>query len=172
MHISRPSRTESYAPFADVRSGGGRTSDLQSVAYFVTGQGGGALQSLSSQPGLARMAGDRLLMQMADQQGNTSAMAANTKILAPEVTSITFYYFDGSSWLTTWDSTSLGGLPKAVEVVIEVAPPSAATSKANLAGSGDSSIYRLVVSFPAGKPGTTSSTTTSSSSTTSSSTGM
>jgi len=175
MHVSRPSRTETYAPLADVRAGAGRTSDLQSVAYFVTGQGAGSLASLSSQPGLARMAGDRLLMQMADQQGNTSLMAANTRILAPEVTSITFYYFDGTSWLTTWDSTALAGLPKAVEVVIELAPAQSGTVKAGaVTADTESTVYRLVVSFPAGKPGTTTSTTTStsSSSTSTSSSGM
>lgn len=172
MHVSRPSRTETYAPFADVRAGAGRTSDLQSVAYFVTGQGGGTLQSLSSQPGLARMAGDRLLMQMADQQGNTSMMSANTKILAPEVTSITFYYFDGTSWLTSWDSTSLAGLPKAVEVVIELAPMQGGTLKSGTLTAAEATVYRLVVSFPAGKPGTTSSTTTGSSSSATSTTGM
>lgn len=173
MHVSRPSRTETYAPFADVRAGAGRSSDLQAVAYFVTGQGGGTLQSLSSQPGLARMAGDRLLMQMADQQGNSSMMTANTKIMAPEVTSITFYYFDGTSWLTSWDSTSLAGLPKAVEVVIELAPLQGGTFKSGtLTTAADSTVYRLVVSFPAGKPGTTSSTTTSSSSSSTSTTGM
>lgn len=156
MHVSRPSRTETYAAFADNRAAGGRMSDLQSVAYFVGGQGGGALAGAVASPGLARMAGDRLLMQTADQQGNAALMAANTQVLAPEVQSITFYYFDGTTWLSAWDSTSLNGLPKAVEIVLELAPAPGAAAKPPLATvattAEESSVYRVVVVLPAGKP--------------------
>ncbi|HTI49341.1 MAG TPA: type II secretion system protein GspJ [Planctomycetaceae bacterium] len=153
MHVSKPSRTEAYAPFADNRSSGGRTSDLQSVAYFVGGQGGGTLAGAVASPGLARMAGDRLLMQTADQQGNAAVMAAKTQILAPEVQSITFYYFDGTTWLTAWDSTSLNGLPKAVEIVLELVPaPGAPAKRLTTTAAGQTNVYRVVVVLPAGKP--------------------
>lgn len=128
-----------------------RMSDLQSIVYYVTGQGGGALQGAVSSPGLARMAGDRLLMQMADQQGNTAAMAANTKILAPEVASISFYYYDGTTWLPSWDSGSLGALPKAVEVILELAPPEVKKPTTLLSNTGSNQIYRLIVALPAAK---------------------
>jgi prepilin-type N-terminal cleavage/methylation domain-containing protein len=156
MHVSRPSRTETYAAFADNRATGGRMSDLQSVAYFVGGQGGGALAGAVASPGLARMAGDRLLMQTADQQGNAALMAANTQVLAPEVQSIAFYYFDGTTWLSAWDSVSLNGLPKAVEIVLELAPSPGAAAKPRpttvAATAEETSVYRLVVVLPAGKP--------------------
>jgi hypothetical protein len=156
MHVSRPSRTEAYAAFADSRTAGGRMSDLQSVAYFVGGQGGGALAGAVASPGLARMAGDRLLMQTADQQGNAALMAANTQVLAPEVQSITFFYFDGTSWLSAWDSDSLNGLPKAVEVVLELGPaPDSPVKKRPVAAAGlveETNVYRVVVVLPAGKP--------------------
>src|SRR5262249_25504761 len=117
MHVSKPSRMASYTSFADAGGSGARTSDLLSMTYFVTGQGGGALSSMVTSPGLARMAGDRLQMQMADQTGNTALMAANTEIIAPEVVSLSFSYYDSStsSWLSSWDSTAYAGLPRAVE---------------------------------------------------------
>jgi hypothetical protein len=127
-------------------------SDLQSVIYFVNGQGGGALQGAVSSPGLCRMAGDRLLMQMADQQGNTAAMAANTRLLAPEVASIAFYYYDGTTWQVSWDSGTLGGLPKAVEIVLELAPTDNRKPSTLQIGAGETRVYRLIVAIPASKP--------------------
>ncbi len=147
MHVSRPSRTESYAPFADAIAAGGRASDLLSVTYFVTGQGGGALQGMVTAPGLARMAGDRLLMTSADQTGNTAMMAANTKIVAPEVTSISFSYYDPTtaSWCSSWDTSVYQYLPKAVEIVLELSAPGVPGRKARTSGT---SIYRLTVALP------------------------
>ena len=37
-------------------------------------------------------------------------------LLAPEITEVTFAYFDGTAWLDTWDSRTLGALPRAVRV--------------------------------------------------------
>jgi type II secretory pathway component PulJ len=54
----------------------------------------------------------------------------NTYLLAPEVKSIEFRYFDGSSWVESWDSTTVGddtitpiGAPRAIEVRVGVLPP-------------------------------------------------
>ena len=56
----------------------------------------------------------------------TSAWAAETGLLeyhdtavppiAPEVTAIEFRYHDGVAWLESWDSSTSGALPKAVEI--------------------------------------------------------
>lgn len=152
VHVSKPSRTEMYGSMATGQAGGGRMSDLQSVAYFVNGQGAGALQGAVSSPGLCRMAGDRLLMQMADQVGNTAAMAANTRLLAPEVASISFYYYDGTTWQVTWDSGTLGALPKAVEIVLELIPANNKKQATPQIGSAENHVYRLIVAIPASKP--------------------
>jgi Type II secretion system (T2SS), protein J len=159
MHVSKPSRTEMYGAMGQSQPAGGRLSDLQSVMYFVSGQGGGALQNAVSSPGLARMAGDRLMMQTADQQGNTSQMADNTRILAPEVATIAFSYFDGTNWVFSWDSATQGGLPKAVEIVLELNTPDGAIPTASEnnataipASPAATQVYRLIVALPAGKP--------------------
>jgi hypothetical protein len=51
-------------------------------------------------------------------------------MLAPEVKSLQFRYFDGTNWADTWDSTVIGddtitpiGSPRAIEVRIGVLPP-------------------------------------------------
>jgi prepilin-type N-terminal cleavage/methylation domain-containing protein len=51
-------------------------------------------------------------------------------LLAPEVRSITFEYFDGANWQPTWDGTQLGqdgvtplGPPLAIRVTMSIAPP-------------------------------------------------
>lgn len=148
-----------YTSMGSGQGAGGRISDLQSVMYFVSGQGGGALQGAANSPGLARMAGDRLLMQTADQQGNTAAMAAGVQVVAPEVVSITFVYFDGTNWLPSWDSAALAALPKAVEIILELPPPEGSRRKglpnatgAITPGADGNRIYRLIVALPAGKP--------------------
>jgi type II secretion system protein J len=38
--------------------------------------------------------------------------------IVEEVTGLRFKYYDGSGWVETWDSTSTGTLPRAVEVTI------------------------------------------------------
>jgi hypothetical protein len=54
------------------------------------------------------------------------------RIMAEEVRSLTFSYFDGTTWQGTWDSTTLGtdgitpiGPPRAVEIVIGLTRPGA-----------------------------------------------
>ncbi|MGQ0634317.1 MAG: hypothetical protein ACT4QC_06890 [Planctomycetaceae bacterium] len=126
------------------------SSDLQSVTYFLGGNTG-PFPMLAPNPGLARMAGDQLLMSQADQQGNTSVMAAQTRILAPEVVGLQLQYFDGSVWRSDWDCDVLQGIPTAVEVAIEL------ETRENRPAAGDKTktgtvIYRLVVALPGGKP--------------------
>jgi prepilin-type N-terminal cleavage/methylation domain-containing protein len=40
--------------------------------------------------------------------------------IAPEVVYLNFRYFDGSDWLTSWDSAQTRKLPKAIEVTVYV----------------------------------------------------
>ena len=53
-------------------------------------------------------------------------------ILAPEVTAVTFRYFDGEAWQDTWDGTVLGadgktplGPPREIEVTLSIRRPGA-----------------------------------------------
>ena len=50
-------------------------------------------------------------------------MASGVKLLAPEVASISFEYFDGVSWTTSWDSGASNSIPNAIRITIDFLPP-------------------------------------------------
>lgn len=152
LTVSSPSRRFDYAPLGSGVPG--RTSDLLSVAYEL-----GSPQAASAVPtGLMRMEGDRLLLSQADAQGNQQLLAANTRLLASEVTALRFAYFDGYSWRTTWDSSQMSGLPMAVEVEVEITtPPRGSRPGASVkTREAKSQTYRLVVAIPLAKATDTS----------------
>jgi hypothetical protein len=55
-----------------------------------------------------------------DWETPTSA-ADDTSLRVPEVTAVTFRYFDGANWTDTWNSIQRKSLPAAVEVQFELA---------------------------------------------------
>ncbi|HEY2251732.1 MAG TPA: hypothetical protein VGH74_11750, partial [Planctomycetaceae bacterium] len=65
MHVSKPGNEQMAAMLAAAGNMTMRTSDLATVAYFVSGTGTGTLQHVVSQPGLARLEGDRMALAMA-----------------------------------------------------------------------------------------------------------
>jgi hypothetical protein len=100
--------------------------ELKTVAYFI----GGSMAPMSGQTtpgapttGLARLEGDHLAIGYAMQQ--SASIAATAPVIAPEVALITFRYFDGTQWLTSWDSSFMQALPRAVECTITVRAPDA-----------------------------------------------
>jgi len=119
IHASRPSGDLNYSALDETLTAESRMSDTLSIAWFLAG-GDGALASLVAGPGLARMEGDRMSMELADTSGDVSSMAGRAKIVAPEVTSLEFRYFDGVEWTSDWDSSVMQGLPFAVEVTFTV----------------------------------------------------
>jgi len=121
IHVSRPT-LELSAPLDDQDFFAPQTSDLQTVAWFVAGQNGGGLAGQVSGTGLARLAGDRFALSLADDQANLGSLAAATEVLAPEIAEIRFRYFDGQLWRDDWDSVALAGLPFAVEITLTLAP--------------------------------------------------
>lgn len=148
MHISQPSKTLAYIPLG-VSQPGERTSDLLSVSWFVASPEAGGLQGAVAQDGegLTRTSGDRLTSRLADEEGNLEALAATAMVLAPEVTSIRFQYFDGAAWRADWDSDLLGGLPRAVEIIMEVR-----ASGSHKRSDEAVRTYRMVVALPIAKP--------------------
>lgn len=138
VHVSLPSRASSLGAAAVSTStaatdgtAGYVGSDMQSIAYFMAGSSSTLAQQLSgslSSPlgqstGLARLQGDRMAMQAADESGDLTSMAAGVKLLAPEVASISFEYFDGVSWTTSWDSGTSNSIPNAIRITIDFLPP-------------------------------------------------
>jgi len=152
MHCSKPGHEQLATSLAMLGNMQARSSDLATVAYFVSGTTTGNLQHAVTTPGLARLEGDRLALALADQQSNIAVLAARTQILAPEVAAIRFLYFDGFRWLPDWDSNTLGGLPKAIDVTMQLRPTSPASTLPN--------VYHLLIAIPLAKPVDTSLVTT------------
>src|SRR5207253_3028984 len=74
------------------------TSDLRCISYWLA----------DGDSGLARY--ERKVI-TADEVVNLTMPSgddAARAVLAPEVRSITFSYFDGTNWQDTWDSTTVG----------------------------------------------------------------
>lgn len=129
LHISRPSRSLVYgvSPGDDTVTD---RSDLASVSYFIAdGSAGGLSAAVASQHGggssvlggvvgLARMEGDRLSIELAGENEAVDSLASAAQLLAPEVVSIEFAYWDGLEWLDSWDSVSSGALPSAIGITI------------------------------------------------------
>lgn len=167
LHVSRPRLDIVSAPQLNSQMVVSRTSDLKTVSYFVAGSGSGGLQAAAAghfatqnpngsgqSQGLARMEGDRLALQLADKSGNVTSLLGQTQMLAPEVSRIGFQYYDGSVWTTQWDSASFGGLPRAVEVNLEMTYAAETTGQGRYKKTKQEAprTYRLVVFLPLSKP--------------------
>lgn len=148
LHISQPSKTLNYIPLG-MSQPGERTSDLLSVSWFVASDGAGGLQGAVAEQGqgLARTSGDRLFSRLADQAGNLEALASTAMILAPEVTAIRFQYFDGAAWRPDWNSDELAGLPRAIEIEMDIR-----ASGSHKRSDDQVRTYRMVVTLPIAKP--------------------
>ena len=107
VHASLPSRASSglgpppsSAGTAATAAAAAMTSDQQSVAYFLVGSSSRLAQQLSQNlassgavpygqkgTGLARLQGDRMAMEAADESGDYSVLSARVQLVAPEVAS-------------------------------------------------------------------------------------
>ncbi len=76
-------------------------------------------RSLTVNPALARQLADRLrgVVEVEEDANNTVALS-DASILAREVVSLQFRYYDGYSWVTEWDSVVKERLPRAIEITI------------------------------------------------------
>ncbi|MBA4030126.1 MAG: hypothetical protein C0478_04420 [Planctomyces sp.] len=96
------------------------SSDLRQVSwYWLAGGGTDPLTGEPSPAGLARYEADRLEASFAETSGKALAMP---QVIAPEIASISFRYFDGLTWLESWDSPAMQALPRAVEVTVQFVP--------------------------------------------------
>jgi hypothetical protein len=161
MHVSRPEREQMAMSLAATGNQTTRMSDLATIAYFVSGTSSGTLQQTASGMGLARLEGDRLALAMADKQSGGAAMTSQAEILAPEVTAVRFMYYDGFRWRADWDSSVLGGLPKAIDVELALQPAlDRSRTGRTMTSATAPTVYRLVISIPLGKPIDTATITT------------
>ncbi len=141
-------------------------TELQTVHYIVSSTTSG---SLSANPttnpdrpdadgvGLVRGVTDRAALQAT---GDTTAAAASSatgvsgpaKVLAQEVQSIQFRYFNGLAWMTEWDTITMESLPRAIEVTIVFEPPPSRGLLTNSAVSIGTDRYRTVIPIPTSDP--------------------
>lgn len=126
--------------------GGLLTCDQRRISYWLGGEGAG----------LCRLEARLITGEEATTPDLPSGDVA-AYVLAPEVQSLEFSYFDGSSWADSWDSTAPGadgttpiGSPRAIAVRVGVASN-------GRTGSDELKYYRHVVAVPTanGTPQTT-----------------
>jgi hypothetical protein len=123
-----------------------RTSDLRQVTYSFLPPG------TSSTSGLIRTEGDRMAVEAVEANGAAASQISSSQILAPEVATFRVRYFDGTTWLETWDSDTIGRIPRAVEVTISFLPPKRKPPIFNVAVSKSMNSFRTVVLIPVSDP--------------------
>jgi type II secretory pathway pseudopilin PulG len=166
LFISRPDRNLSYVSSQELTSTTQRTSDLFIVRYLMAQKGGGGLASAIAERedqsgetgaiGLAKMQGDLFGLSTAVATDEDVPQVGASSLLAREVSSLQFRYFDGLSWQEQWDSTALNELPKAIEIVLTLRNQ----QSSGTAFSEDSvdayaypdSKHRMVVQIPVAEP--------------------
>jgi hypothetical protein len=101
-------------------------SDSKKVSYFVQAPQLYGIQDQLNQiagadplknTGLVRRSLDRAVTRWANEQAQTQQLQTTGQIIAPEIIALSFSYFDGLQWVTSWDSSSQG-LPWAVQITI------------------------------------------------------
>jgi hypothetical protein len=175
MDISRLPRVEEYQRLMNLEDNFALTdipSDVKTITYYVQGQDMVSMESTAEEldvveddirliNGLVRRHMDRAVTQFAADNGNTDALLNQGDVIAPEVVSIEFQYWDGLLWLPEWDSEVEEGLPVAVEIrlYLKSARNNQSSSMLSAFSLGDeldeletgTTMYRLVVRLPVGK---------------------
>lgn len=169
LSVSRPSRPALSTATEEDPAALNIESDSKSVAYFLAVPGADGLRGIVGDlaaeqnpddsrigdvQGLARLEGDRVRMQFADERLDYEAQAAATKLLAPEINVLRFSYFDGTYWFDSWDSVTSGGLPTAIGVTLGLRiesknPPDSRTTDDT---EEQSQVYEFVVALPLAEP--------------------
>ncbi len=144
---------------------GSMPTDLQTVFYAVSSTSGatfenGASSGTFQRPdtdglGLVRNVGDRAALTPSSSlsaSSDSAGLPGPAKLLAPEIASIQFRYFNGLAWMTEWDTVTLGVLPRAIEVTIVFEPPPSKGLMTNATVSIGSARYRTVIPVPVSDP--------------------
>lgn len=166
--MSRLPRVDEYDPeYVGFRSQklADRPSDVKTVTYYLLipgsanqGTVGDSAAGSVEQSGLVRRVLDRSVTQWALQNGDTRQLDATAEVIAPEISFLSFRYFDGYEWYTEWDSSTMGGLPLAVDIVIAIR---SADERGGAAGNGETiavglvegdMVYRRLVRIPIAVP--------------------
>ncbi len=162
VDVSKLPRIDQYNPsnYGDDPATSNVPVDIKTVAYFAgSGEFEDDLASVDAETlkdqgalGLYRREMPRATTAYAIENGYTFEDESLGELLAPEVASVTFRYFDGIDWVEEWDSEEMASLPLAVEIVLLVAD---AEEIADLSNSSLTDVnalsdgqFRLVVFLP------------------------
>jgi len=142
LDLSRLPRLEEYVQMMDENTARLQDvpSDLKTVAYYVQQEdsAAGVMDTLAEldpdatdlmSGGLVRRSLDRAATVEAATMGNISTLNQTGDLLAPEVKSIEFSYWDGLTWQLEWNSDEFGELPLAVQVRIYMIDPALAATE-------------------------------------------
>ncbi|MBD3673983.1 MAG: hypothetical protein HUJ26_10710 [Planctomycetaceae bacterium] len=91
------------------------TSSIGSLVGTLDESSGASLSNIPT-GGLSRLERDALELSYSDDA--IDLLALDAELLAPEISSVQFRYFDGVEWATQWDSAIQERLPSAVEVTL------------------------------------------------------
>ena len=163
-------------------------SDVKTIAYFIRSESsansfadnprapGGEASPDGTGRGLMRAETDRAVTTWAETNGGAESIYSSAQLLAEEVVGLGFEYYDGTDWLTEWDSSSQG-MPRAIRIWLSIKPTYGMSEKelAQAAAGKEppATDFYFVVSLPTATlitpPSPTETTDTSSSSSASSS---
>ena len=173
--ISRLPRMEQWTPTISSTPGvlADVPSDVKTVTYYVQAPGTiagvadplqGYLPSTTSNSsmvggGLVRRELDRSASKWATESGGLTGLMMTGDLIATEVVSISFEYFDGTIWQMMWNSDELQAMPKAIRITLTVTDETA-TSNADTLTTGiavGTRTFTHIVQLPVGmiaKPAT------------------
>jgi len=151
LQVSEPVE-DPYSPLSGPAIGQSREigKQVHRVLWFIS-RNDGASQNQTDQSkaakGLARLAANEFAFDPLDRRENLKDRVTPGDVLAKEVQTIRFRYFDGSQWLDQWDSVAMRRLPRAIEIVIGFSEADFALR--DFDEKQHSGSYRLVVAVPA-----------------------
>lgn len=118
LTVSRPARDLAYSSVFTEGASSPRMCDLIAMTYgmadSVDGEGVWVVNanpdSKRPQVGFGRRSVDLYAMEMVDE------FLSPRHVIVPEIVQVQFRYYDGVAWSDSWDSRSVGALPRAIEV--------------------------------------------------------
>lgn len=144
LYVSRIHRDPRFRPeLAESPDELAPGSDLRRITYWLAG-GGDAPLGLARQV-VQQVTSEELMSALPPDVGDEAMY-----VLAAEVRSLSFSFFDGTQWLDTWDGTQVGadgmtpvGPPVAIAIMIGIAGGRGAN-----VGPDNVKVYRHVVMIP------------------------
>ena len=149
-HLPRPDQLHQWITTESDSSLVDRLSDVRTVFYSLAHESEFDTATLPEEAvGLLRYEQDRATALQATEQARLTETGVSSEPFAPEVAAIRFRYLRGAEMADRWDTEEAGGLPTAVEIVLQLGPVSQDASPAEPGTvEPDAEVYRLVVRLP------------------------